>query len=111
MNCDPILAKRMAAMALVAENAGPAWQAAALSALHDYALEHSGFLIEAVRRYAADLGLPEPHDNRAWGAVTKAGVRLGYIVCEGYRVTGTNNASPKPVWKSLLIRSPLATRE
>jgi hypothetical protein len=93
-------------MKIVADNAGLEWQRQALQALHDYAVDNSGFLIQAVRAFAEQRGVQAPHDAGAWGAVTRQAARRGFIACEGYSVKGSSNASPKPVWKSLIRKAP-----
>jgi hypothetical protein len=57
------------------------------------------FIIEDVRLAVAG-DLPEPPDQRAWGAVTQTAIRRLYIVKTGeYAPAKSSNASPKPLYR------------
>lgn len=57
----------------------------------------SDFTIEQVRQNINNL--PEPPDLRAWGAVTRRAVKLGYIARTGnFRTATSSNNSPKPLY-------------
>jgi hypothetical protein len=89
-----------------AAHAGLEWRGQALEALHAFSLENTGFLIEAVRVFADKRGvtLPEGCHPSAWGAVTLEAVSLGFIERESYSAVGTNNGSPKPIWRSKILK-------
>lgn len=93
-------ARRDAAMASAvehADNATPGWSDAALEYVKHFARAHKEFLAEDVRVLAPLLGLPEPPDNRAWGAVIRRARKEGIITPAGY---GTDQyCSIKQIWK------------
>ena len=62
------------------------------------------FMTEDVRNYAEALGMPEPPDKRAWGAIAMKAKRAGLIVSLGYAPQQSVNAhkAPKTLWKSVL---------
>lgn len=88
----------------VGENAGSAWVEAALDKVREFAEQanEQPFVIEAVREFAADT-LPEPHDGRAWGTVTRRAAKEGIIERIGYVPTRSSNYSPKCLWRALPI--------
>ena len=66
-----------------AEHAGQAWQVLAWSALMEYIKrDRSGhFTCEDVREV---MGVPEPPDRRAWGAIMLRAARQGLIQRAGF---------------------------
>jgi hypothetical protein len=59
------------------------------------------FLVEEVRAYAEDRGLPPPLDGRAWGHVIKAAHRNKYVQTCGFAAAKSSNGSPKVLWRKL----------
>jgi hypothetical protein len=58
----------------------------------------SDFTIEQARQKITTL--PEPPDLRAWGAVTRRAVKLGYVIkTNNFRTAISSNNSPKPLYK------------
>lgn len=57
------------------------------------------FTIEQARREVTGWLVPEPHDGRAWGAVTVRAVREGVIVATGcYASANSSHGSPKMLY-------------
>lgn len=85
----------------------PEWSGQALGYLRHYASEHAGaFLIEDVRAWAEERGLPAPPDARSWGAVTRRAAHRTAAVIDPVMVGGAQltrkgqiNKSPKPLWR------------
>jgi CBS domain-containing protein len=89
-----------------AESVNPGWNEQAFSMLLTYAETHFEFMTEDVRVWAHTKGLPQPPDGRAWGAVTQRAVRARLLVRDRYRKTRIPpaHATPRPVWRSPLLR-------
>lgn len=88
-----------------AERENEGWNRMAYEAFVRYvAAVKEPFMTEDVRSYAEALGVPEPPDKRAWGAVTTRAKRAGLIVSLGYAPQQSVNAhkAPKTLWKSAL---------
>ena len=95
----------MEAAAAHAERDTEGWNRMAYEAFVRYAhASKEPFMTEEVRWYAEALGVPEPPDNRAWGAVAMKARRAGLIVSLGYAPQQSVNAhkAPKTLWKSVL---------
>lgn len=71
---------RDAALKEVAETSGT-WMDSALAMLVD--VLHGEFTGEDIKNRLLLKGLPEPHHNNAWGALTMTAVRRKYIVRTG----------------------------
>ena len=97
-------AARDAAIDQANRGAGPEWHAAADAALRQHAKVHAQFLAEDVR---VSSGLPQPKDNRAWGAVFARAARAGLIRRVGYGPSTTGHCRPMPIWTG---EPPLSTR-
>lgn len=88
-----------------AERTEPGWVDRAAEAVRDYVRLHvarsdepSEFTIERVREYMASV--PPAPDGRAWGAVTRRALKLGYIVAtDGYAPAASSNGSPKRLYR------------
>lgn len=87
---------------LAGDNAGEAWKQLAYDAFVAHANTHSEFTTEDVRRANPDL--PTPPDNRAWGAITRRGLRDGIITSLGWTRAKNRNVHGRAVvfWKSTL---------
>lgn len=88
-----------------AERETEGWKAMAFGSFVRYAAAtKEPFMTEDVRWYAEALGVPEPPDNRAWGAVAMRVKKAGLIVSMGYAPQKAVNAhkAPKTVWKSVM---------
>ncbi|MBP8177084.1 MAG: hypothetical protein KAX77_04895 [Xanthomonadales bacterium] len=85
-----------------ADKIEPDWFKRALSIVRTYALTHRAerFPAEKVVEYARALGLPDPPDGRAWGAVMRAARTEGAIAADGYMPTVSSNGSPKVAWRA-----------
>ena len=87
-----------------AERTEPGWVDRAAEAVRDYVRLHvarsdepSEFTIERVREFMASV--PPAPDGRAWGAVTRRALKLGYIVAtDGYAPAASSNGSPKRLY-------------
>lgn len=79
----------------------PRWSDSALVILRAYCKGRSGehFMAEDVVAYAKSVGLPDPPDRRAWGAVFQRAKREGVIVPDGFAGAETSNGSPKVRWR------------
>ncbi len=69
------------------------------------AYPESTFIMEEVRAWAEEKGLPDLSDNRAWGAIARALKADGHILETGEtrRVTYANRSSQLvKVWKHIL---------
>lgn len=90
-----------------ADRVEPSWSDRAFNILADFARTNPEFMAEDVRVHAHKvLGLPQPPDPRAWGAVVNSAVRSGLIVRDRYELTKIPpaHATPRPVWRSLVFR-------
>lgn len=90
-----------------ADQVEPDWGSRAAAILIDFASVNSEFMAEDVRVYAHKvLGLPQPPDPRAWGAIINSAVRQGIIVRDRYELTKIPpaHATPRPVWRSCICR-------
>lgn len=88
----------------------PSWSDRAVELFLAYCQENKGanFMTEDVRWYAEALGLPEPPDKRAWGAIAVMAKRRGLIRSNGYAPQKAVNAhcAPKTVWVALWLAHP-----
>lgn len=84
-----------------AENAGLAWRLAARAYLVEYLLRigSADFLAEDAREYAEGMGLEDPPDGRAWGAVVLEARRAGVIRKVGAAPARSSNLSYKTLWR------------
>jgi len=103
---DPVESARAAgeiAMRAVADKADrvtPGWCAMALECLRQWAARQAGeFTIEEARRHIAQH-LPEPHDLRAWGQVTRLARSADIIVQVGMRPAASSHGCMKPAYRS-----------
>lgn len=103
--------ERVRAAGLAAEKAermGEGWSERALEWLRVYAAtaqlptgELESFTIEQARAWIGEhAALPEGVDARAWGAVTRRAVRLGYIEATGgYAPAASSHGSPRRLYR------------
>jgi len=78
------------------------WTHQALGMLTAFAnFTHGEFLIEDARTWAEQMGLPQPDECRAWGAVTRMAVARKRIEKVGYGNARSSNNSPKTLWKTI----------
>lgn len=91
-----------------AERMDEGWSERALEWLRVYAAtaqlptgELESFTIEQARAWIGEhAALPEGVDARAWGAVTRRAVRLGYIEATGgYAPAARSHGSPKRLYR------------
>lgn len=85
-----------------AENDDPGWCARALQALRQFAVDEGEalFTIETARSALWSRGLKGPPELRAWGAVTRAASKAGYIaMTDRMERCPSSNGSPKPLWR------------
>jgi hypothetical protein len=88
-----------------AERVVPGWIDSAAEAVRDFVRHNllgmtGEFTIEVARRWAADMGLQDPPDGRAWGHVTRRAVQLGIIEpTGGYAPAASSNGSPKRLYR------------
>lgn len=89
------------AVADKAEAAIPGWTAMAVAALREWAAGQAGlFTVEMAREAIADR-VPQPHDLRAWGAVTLLAIRDRVIaqVPRAFAGAASSNGSLKPMYR------------
>lgn len=93
-----------------ADRVTPAWSDRALAALRAYCATHVDVMAEDVRAYAATLGVPQPPDRRAWGAVMLRAKAAGWIKHAGFTRAKDPRVHSNPVgtWKSLIAERPAA---
>ena len=97
----------MARVEFATERRIPRWGDMALDVLRDVAFNAEEFSADDVHDAAARLGLPEPHDKRAWGPVMMRAVRTGLCRKSGrYRNSTRANvhAMPLPIYTSMVWR-------
>lgn len=77
------------------------WSERAYAAFLAVARKGEPFQTEDVRVAAAQYGLPDAPDNRAWGAVALRALRESLITRVGYAPVKnpTSHAAPKSVWR------------
>lgn len=82
-----------------AERLGPGWIETAIDEVRAFAQRFSGpFTIERARLHCSPL--PDGADARAWGAITQAAMRRGFIEKTGeYAPAASSNGSPKPLYR------------
>ena len=82
-----------------AERLDPGWIANAVDEVRAFAQRFAGpFTIEQARLHCSPL--PKGADARAWGAITQAAMRRGYIEKTGeYAPVASSNGSPKPLYR------------
>lgn len=94
--------------AALAERLDEGWSERALEWLRVYAAtaqlptgELEAFTIEQARAWIGECAaLPDGADARAWGAVTRRAVRLGYIEATGgYAPAASSHGSPKRLYR------------
>lgn len=82
-----------------AERTQPGWVDIAAEAVRDHA-RASGPLSFTIEEARAGFKAPEGVDLRAWGAVTRRAVVLGYIVAtDAYAPAVSSNGSPKRLYR------------
>lgn len=60
-----------------------------------------GVTVEAIRSWATLKGLAPPHDERAWGTVTRKAIASGLLVpTGGYAPARSSHNSPKRLYRS-----------
>jgi hypothetical protein len=81
----------------------PGWLDDAVTCVGRYAGTRRGetFLAEDARYWARLQGLPNPPEQRAWGAVIRRAHREGHIERVGYGPARSSNLSPKILWLAL----------
>ena len=80
-----------------ADRVSHAWSVLAYQMLIDYLRYDGPFLAEEYVAWAKDGGIPDPPDNRAFGAIIQRAARAGLIVKAGYRED--RYCSPKTLWR------------
>jgi hypothetical protein len=92
-------------MARAVKRAGEIWKRQAIGLSLAY-LAHTRFtnpnwrfLIEDVRSWCEQRGLPDPPDKRAWGAIATALKKGKHIQKVGYAPAMSSNTSPKVLWE------------
>ena len=98
-----MLNEGMEAVASKANRFNIGWTNEAFLFLVSYAENNKEFLAEEVIKASKDE-LPQPHDNRAWGAIFHKAAKAGVINRVGFKGAKTSHGSPKPLWGSLVIR-------
>jgi len=89
---------------IVADNANQnneGWTDLAITALSEYAKKSNGpFTIESARK---NIGakLPQPHDARAWGQVTRIAIDIRLIERVGYNRAASSHGCFKPTYVSV----------
>lgn len=74
------------------------WQDKAYESLRVYiSFNSQPFLSEDVRVYAAHLGIPDPPDKRAWGAVMMRAAKAGLIRKLGWTTASDPKVHKNPV--------------
>lgn len=92
--------RRDAGIQSAAEHAGHAWNVLAYQFLEGFATAADRpFLIENVVTAAAEAGIPEPPDRRAWGGVVQRAHRAGKITKCGFAASASSNCSPMLLWR------------
>ncbi len=85
-----------------AERTEPGWVDQAAEALRKIVLASSlqrTFTIDQARHWCRH-DVADPPDGRAWGAVTRRALKLGYIVAtDGYAPAASSNGSPKRLYR------------
>ena len=77
-----------------------AWCVTALEALRKFAAGQVGMWTIEMARSVIEQDLDKPSDGRAWGFVTQAAVRAGYIVkTDKTAPAASSNGSGKPLFK------------
>lgn len=98
------------AAAAHAESIEPAWTRQAGELLLGYARKVGrGFLIEHARAWCYAQGLPQPPDERAWGAATQYAARQRPFHLQktgGEERAASSNATEKPLWALVDARIP-----
>lgn len=82
-----------------ADRKEPNWSDAALFMVRRYArMSGAPFMAEDARAFADKMGLNDPPDGRAWGAVFQRARKSGLIEMVGYAPAKSSNCSPKCLW-------------
>lgn len=84
-----------------AERTMPEWPMMAKAWIINFARQASEpFMIEDVRRYAYDNGLPQPPAEGAWGWPTRRAVSDGHIKFAGFQTSRnpTQHMKPCKLW-------------
>jgi hypothetical protein len=82
-----------------AERKEHGWIDRAAEAVRDFARDQ-GLLSFTIEEARAEFKAPDGTDLRAWGAVTRRAVVLGYIVAtDGYAPAASSNGSPKRLYR------------
>lgn len=84
-----------------AERDAPGWKEQAYLFLCDFARTHGDFISEDVSDASRAAGLPQPHDDRAWGAVYQRALKSSVIVQVGAGRSRRRHASICPLWRRI----------
>lgn len=113
---DTAAAARDIGMERAAVHAGESWQQECLVIARDYCERHEYVFVDDLWAWGLETG----ESDRALGAVIQLAARLGWIEKipmrsvhpEAYvsRPSVRSNLSPKPVWRSLIYRTPAPSR-
>lgn len=76
----------------------PGWTAQAEALLSRFLRLHigDGFITEEFGEWAEAMGLPEPHDSRAYGPLIVRAAKLGWVAKGGFKTDRWS--SPKTFW-------------
>lgn len=82
-----------------AERTAPGWIDRAAEVVRDFA-RGSGPFSFTIEEARAGFRAPQGVDLRAWGAVTRRAIALGYIeATDGYAPAASSNGSPKRLYR------------
>ena len=88
-----------------AEQLRPGWTAEAGDWLYRYAETHDEFIVEDAKQWAYDQGFDPPHNDGAWGHVTRTASAKNYIKFIRYAEKSDNanrHGTPSRLWRSLI---------
>jgi hypothetical protein len=99
--------RRHDGLAAVEANADDDWSARALDVLERWLRTHETFFVDT---FWAESGLELPKEARALGPVILKASRAGWMVkTDCYRPSVRSNLTVKPVWRSTLFTSSVAS--
>ncbi|WP_129136380.1 hypothetical protein [Luteimonas sp. YGD11-2] len=82
-----------------ADELSPGWSTHALHLLAAFAAEQAiPWTCERYREWAHEAGLQVHPEQRAFGAIIRAGLRDGWFVRVGYAPAASSNCAPKPLY-------------
>lgn len=82
-----------------ADELAPGWSSHALTLLAAFAAEEEiAWTCERYRAWAHDAGLQRHPEQRAFGAIIRAGLRDGWFTRVGYAPAASSNCAPKPLY-------------